>query len=139
MDPPLLKSPGGKLEVGRTSFKKTNAAYKLHKGKGSRAHTICVPFSSPFENSPSVVSMLSSFHIAVIEDVDLRICATDQAHSNSTFEIKLATWNDSKVYEADVSWIAFGDTDESMAGTYTLSNRFQLSHYFSSKSKKRNQ
>lgn len=111
--------------------------YSLHRGDGARHIDRHIPFEPPFAAPPQVATFLSSFNILMSPDrnedddeddeeesdeevaapkpaggqykgVDARIVASDEHRSQYGFDLRLGTWNDSRVWDASAAWIAIG-------------------------------
>jgi hypothetical protein len=112
--------------------------FSLHNGEGARFNDKRVAFEPPFNSPPSVATFLSSFTLLLSPDprnmqrngpqngeddddesnsspdhdsdtaLDLRIISSDERRTTHGFDMRLSTWNDSRVWDAQSSWLAVG-------------------------------
>ena len=71
-----------------------------------RVFVHCVQFDTPFSNIPIVHVGLSGF------DIDNRDSARISVHTatvtSNAFDLVIKTWHNTRVYKAEISWIALG-------------------------------
>jgi hypothetical protein len=112
VDGALTRSAGGRIQTGQHLFKQAHPGYQLHKGEGARLLSEHVLFAKPFTShvkKDNIITFLSGMDICVEEERDLRVCVEPQNPTAQGFELKLSTWNDSRVNSASADWLAFGD------------------------------
>ncbi|MCL4103600.1 UNVERIFIED_CONTAM: hypothetical protein GTU68_059679 [Idotea baltica] len=71
-----------------------------------REYTHRVVFDVPFKTTPVVQVGLTGFDLDQRDSA--RLTVGPRAIDSTGFEIAVATWNDTRVYGVDVSWIAIG-------------------------------
>eukprot|EP01117_Protostelium_nocturnum_P015556 TRINITY_DN6051_c0_g1_i1.p1 TRINITY_DN6051_c0_g1~~TRINITY_DN6051_c0_g1_i1.p1 ORF type:complete len:424 (-),score=152.64 TRINITY_DN6051_c0_g1_i1:122-1393(-) len=97
-------------------FKKDMPGYTLVAGEGSRNISRRLDFLSKFGEKPSVITCFS--HIDVLknnekeEETDHRLSVLGDNINASGFDMKLSTWQDTLIWSAGASWLAFGRSNK---------------------------
>jgi hypothetical protein len=65
-----------------------------------------VRFDAPFSNTPIVHVGLSGFDIDQRDSARISVCA--EAITSIGFDLRIKTWQNTRVYKVEVSWIALG-------------------------------
>jgi hypothetical protein len=84
----------------------TNPAWPLDKGSGDRHFDQHIDFARAFRTPPDVQVALTSIDIG--NAANARLIVTAENVSATGFDIRFATWADTKVYAVIVNWTAYG-------------------------------
>jgi len=95
-----------KIQSGTDHQSKDDPEWELHKGYGSRSHTVTVRFPEEFAVPPTVSVALKSFDMHAGKNPRIEVKASRVEHNQ--FRLTYRTWADTYVHEAQVSWIAYG-------------------------------
>lgn len=113
------------------------AGYPLHQGEESRKLEVAQVFRPPFANTPIVATFITALtallHERVVPEdgsddeaeqeegenappkhllVDARLAVSDEKRSPFGFHLRFGTWKDSKIFDAEASWIAIGQRSQ---------------------------
>eukprot|EP01114_Cavostelium_apophysatum_P002560 TRINITY_DN1227_c0_g1_i1.p1 TRINITY_DN1227_c0_g1~~TRINITY_DN1227_c0_g1_i1.p1 ORF type:complete len:425 (+),score=107.88 TRINITY_DN1227_c0_g1_i1:59-1333(+) len=114
-----------RIESGKiVPSKKTTPDWKLHKGNGNRTYTEHIRFSKRFPSSPIV--QLSFSTLDVLTDADHRISTAPINVDQDGFDLQINTWEDTQVWSAAVSWIAYDKGFSTRAGNMICSGTASL-------------
>jgi len=97
------------LHQGEHSFKKTDAGYTMLQGEGDRFMKFKVNIPRRYQDNPSVLVALSQLDIE--REKDHRCCACAENVSAGSFDIKVNTWKDTRVWSATARWLSHGTAD----------------------------
>eukprot|EP01127_Copromyxa_protea_P018313 TRINITY_DN5733_c0_g1_i2.p1 TRINITY_DN5733_c0_g1~~TRINITY_DN5733_c0_g1_i2.p1 ORF type:complete len:421 (-),score=75.90 TRINITY_DN5733_c0_g1_i2:84-1346(-) len=118
------KAKGNIITSGKVDFGPKTKGYTLHEDEDDRSVNSSVKFSDAFKGNPVVLTGFSMLDILI--DSDARVAVKPERVNSSGFDINLSTWNDSHVWGASVTWIAFNrdlSTDKGTGG------RIQSGHH----------
>ena len=83
-----------------------DSKHYMHSSKGPRSFKIHINFNEKYEKIPHVMVSLKGLDIN--GDRNIRIYVFSENVSVYGFDLVIGTWNDSLIYEVNVSWISYG-------------------------------
>lgn len=100
--------------------------YHLNQGNNARHSDKSIVFEPPYQQPPQVAVFLNSFDLILSappeeedeeheeaevhgQPIDARVAVSDEHRSNYGFDLRFATWSDSRVWSASATWIAIGN------------------------------
>eukprot|EP00727_Mastigamoeba_balamuthi_P002182 m51a1_g11961 hypothetical protein (367) ;mRNA; f:796648-798256 len=101
------------LKIGTQQFSSAEDGFVLDKGHGDRDQKKHVRFDRAFDRRPSgALVCASAIDVEVVkDDKDLRVKMIETGINQDGFDLTLGTWNDTCVWGATATWIAFTDGD----------------------------
>jgi len=102
---------GGRIQLNNYSFTKEHPGFRLHQSQGSRELCEHIKYVKNFKSIPIIVTFLTGFDIDVEKERDLRVNLIPQNITGSGFELKLGTWNNTKIFQTTGSCFSYGESE----------------------------
>jgi hypothetical protein len=99
----------GTMQVGEVLYEVATDALKSG-AQGRRWDIRKVEFPQPFQQRPTVIACLSGIDVGDPFGTRInRLFVRAENPTRTGFELRIETWEDTKVHGARAAWIAFGD------------------------------